>query len=103
MATLEQAQVNDIGTIITLTVYDGSEVVDISSATSMQIRLKPKNGLRIDKTATFVTDGVDGKIECVVSTNDFAVGAVYSVQGYIVMPSGTWHTSIKEITVNKNL
>lgn len=103
MAVLEQAQVGDIGTKLRLTVYDGKNVADISNATAMIIEFKPKNGTKITKTAVFSTNGTDGKIECTIAEGDFDVAGVYSVQGLVTTPSGGWHTSVKQITVNKNL
>lgn len=103
MAILEQAQVGDIGTKLRLTIYDGDTPADISNATVKSIEFKPKNGTKITKTANFVTDGVDGKIECTIAEHDFDVAGIYYVQGIVVTPSGSWHTSIKQITINKNL
>jgi len=103
MSISEQAQVGDIGTKIRLTVYDSENPADISNAVTKSISFKPKNGGVITKIAEFVTDGTDGKIECTISEDDFELAGTYSVQGYISTPSGSWHTSIKQMTINKNL
>jgi len=89
MSISEQAQVGDIGTKIRLTVYDSENPADISNATTKTISFKPKNGEVITKTAEFVTDGTDGKIECTVTGDDFAISGVYYFQGYIATPSGS--------------
>jgi len=100
---VNDVQHNDSGTTVRMTVYHGTDILDISQATKKEIRLKPKNGLRIDKEANFTTSGSDGKMECIVSGSDFGTVGELSLQGYLEFPEGNWYTNVKTITVNKNL
>ena len=58
---------DDIGTVFTLTVKDGSAVVNVASASSKLIKFRKPGGVIISKTAEFVTDGTDGKISLTVN------------------------------------
>ena len=61
---VNEIHVGDIGTVFTLTIKDGSSVIDLSGATTKQIILrKPDRVTSSTKTASFVTDGSDGKIK----------------------------------------
>ena len=67
MAFVEQAHVNDIGTIFRVTVYDttstgGTTVADISGATTKKFTFKRPDGTTFEKTAVFTSDGTDGNI-----------------------------------------
>ena len=103
---IDQLQLNDVGTVleITTTEEDGTTIVDISSATSLVIKIKkPVSGTVLQKTATFTTDGTDGKFECTIVVDDLDEIGLYYVQGYIVMPSWEGHTDRQEMYVNENL
>ena len=58
-----EIHVGDIGTVFEVTVKDGEDVVDVSSATTRQLIFKSKDGAVLTKTAVLVTDGTDGKIK----------------------------------------
>ena len=61
---------NDIGTRLEITVMDGSSAVDISGATTKQIKLEKPGGSTVAKDGTFTTDGSDGKIYYVTQEGD---------------------------------
>ena len=76
MAFVEQAHVNDIGTVFRVTVYDttstgGTTVADISLATTKQFTFKRPDGTTFDRTAVFTpvseggagSPGTDGNIQ----------------------------------------
>lgn len=61
----------------TLVDQDGT-AMDVSAATDVMIRfIKPDGVTNVDKTATFVTDGTDGKIE-------------YEVEAGVLDTAGRW-------------
>ena len=57
-----EIHLDDVGTKFLVTVKDGSSVVDISSAGTKQILIKKPSGTKLTKTATFNSDGTDGKM-----------------------------------------
>ena len=73
MAFIEEAHVDDVGTIFRVTVYDttssgGTSVADISGATTKQFTFKRPDGTTFTKTAVFTTDGTDGNIQYVTES-----------------------------------
>lgn len=93
----------DIGTILEVTIKDGPLVVDISTATTKNILLKPPTGALMTKAGVFVTDGTDGKIKHTTISGDLSVVGVWQVQGHAVTPDGDWHSDIKKFSVHDNL
>jgi len=76
---------DDYGQVITLTVLDTdtSAAADISGyATTIQIQLKDPTGNIATETATYLTDGSDGKI-------------VYTLASGDIDESGRWHIRAK--------
>jgi len=108
MAFIEQAHVNDIGTIFRVTVYDttstgASTVADISAATTKQIIFERPDGTTLTKTAVFTTDGSDGNIQYVSVDGDLNVTGTWHLQAYVVTPAGSWKTSVGHFRVYENL
>lgn len=98
-----EIHLNDIGTIFEVTIKDGDNVVDISSATTKEIIFKSKDRTITTKTGVFVTDGTDGKIKHTSIANELNVVGVWSIQGFVVLPSGEWHSDISTFEIHKNL
>ena len=108
MSFTEQAHYNDIGTVFKVTVYDttstGTQVVaDVSDATTMNFIFRKPNGSTSTKTASFTSDGSDGQIQYVTVDGDLDSVGTWSIQAYIVTPSGKWHTSSANFKVYENL
>ena len=108
MAFIEQAHVNDIGTIFRVTVYDttstgGSEIADISGATTKQFTFKRPDGTTFTKTAVFTTDGSDGDIQYLSVDGDLDIAGTWHLQAYVVSSAGTWNTEVGHFKVYENL
>ncbi len=108
MAFVEQAHVNDIGTVFRVTVYDttstgGSEVADISGATTKTIIFGRPDGTTFTKSAVFTTNGTDGKIEYASVDGDLDKAGTWSIQAYVVTSAGNWNSSIGNFRVFENL
>jgi hypothetical protein len=85
MATTPQE--NAIGVDIIVTVLDTAGAVkNISTATAKQLIFKKSNGTVVAKTATFVTDGSDGKLKWTTIAGDLTPYGTYQVQAAITMP-----------------
>jgi len=100
----EEIHVGDIGTVLTVTVKDGSTVVNISSATvTKNLILVDSDGSKHTKAASFVTDGTDGKLRYTTVSGDLALAGHWQLQVYLVLSSGSWHTDVGSFTVHANL
>lgn len=109
MAYVEQAHVNDIGTIFRVTVYDttstgASEVANISSATTRHLIFGRPDGTTFTKSAVFTSDGSDGKIEYASVDGDLNKAGTWSIQAYVALSGGgSWNSSVGNFRVFENL
>jgi len=108
MAFIEEAHVADVGTILRITVYDtdstgGTSVLDISSATTKTIYLRSPAGDVLTKSASFTTDGTDGKMQNSTIASDLSVAGTWGIQGLVASDTTTHHTSTATFRVFENL
>jgi hypothetical protein len=99
----EEIHVNDIGNTFTITLKDGTAVVDISTATTKSIIFGKPDGTTLTKTAGFVTDGSDGKINYSSVSGDLNIPGIWSIQAHVVLSSGNWKTDIAHFDVHDNI
>ena len=93
----------DIGTQFTVTVQDGTTVVDISTASTKQLIFKKPGGTILTKSTSFVTDGTDGKMQYVSVDGDLSDDGVWKMQGKVIIGGNTFSTDITSFKVYKNL
>ena len=98
-----EIHVGDIGTVFERTITEGTTTVDISGTTLMQLIFRKPDGMLLTKTATFTTDGTDGKLRYVTISGDLSVAGQWGLQAYVEMPGGKWHTDVDYWTVHPNL
>tara|TARA_R110001583_G_scaffold144719_1_gene296725 strand:- start:815 stop:1150 length:336 start_codon:yes stop_codon:yes gene_type:complete len=108
MAFVEQAHVNDIGTIFRVTVYDttstgGTTVADISTASTKKFTFKRPDGTTFERTAVFTTDGSDGNVQYISVDGDLNGPGTWNLQAYVATGAGTWNTSVGTFKVHENL
>jgi len=108
MAFVEEAHVNDIGTVFRVTVYDTSStgttsVADISSATTKKFTFKKPDGTTFERVAVFTGTGSDGKIEYATVDGDLSGPGTWHLQAYVATPDGNWNTSVGYFKVYENL
>ena len=95
MALVAQPVVGDIGTIIELTIKDQDlAVVDISSASTLQILMKAPDGTVTTQTGVLSGDGTDGKMRYVTQAGDWTMHGVWEIQGRAVITAGTFRTRV---------
>ena len=95
---------SDIGTVFKVTIKDSASAVDISTATTKQIIFKKPGGGKLEKTASFFTDGTDGVITYTTISGDLSEEGMWKLQGYIVLSGGnTFYTDISTFKVYRNL
>jgi hypothetical protein len=96
---------DDIGTRFLLTVKDGSDLVNISGATALQVDFRKPNDSIINRVGLRLDDGssVSGVMYYDVVAGDLDEAGMYKVQGKVFLPSGTFHTDIHTFKVHCNL
>jgi len=97
-----EIHLNDIGTVFTITLKDGSSVVDISSATTKIIIFGKPDGTSVSQTGTFTSDGTDGKMYYTSVDGDLDQPGWWKIQAYII-DSGTWKSDIGNFEVHANI
>ena len=94
----------DIGTIFEITLMDGTSIVDISGATTMEITFQKPDGItNVIKTAVHTTDGTDGKLQYVTILDDLDIIGTWKKQAFVVLSTGEWSSDIDNFKVHKNL
>lgn len=96
-------RVGDIGTRFLVTVKESGLPVDISTATTKEIIFKSPSAAAVNKTATFFTNGSDGKIYYDLQSGDIDVEGTWKIQAYIVTPAGNWKSSTDTFVAQANL
>jgi hypothetical protein len=96
---------NDIGTRFLLTVKDGTDLVDISSATALDVDFRKPSDTVINRSASKFNDGsaVSGVMYYDAVVGDLDEIGKYKLQGKVYLPSGTFHTDIHTFQVHCNL
>ena len=92
---------NDVGTVLEATILDSAgAVIDVSTATTKTLKLVKPSGAVLNKTATFTTDGSDGKIRYATIANDLDSVGTWRIQAYIELgASNKFHTSVTTFEV----
>jgi len=103
MACIQEIHVDDIGTVFEITLVDCDTPVNISAATAKSIIFSKPDGTTVAKTATFTTDGSDGKIRYTTIANDLDLDGKWKIQAVVVMPTGSWSSNISTFAVKPNL
>ena len=93
----------NIGTQFERTVQDGGSVVDISSATTKEILLKPPTGTTKAKAAAFTSDGTDGVLAYTTVLDDLDEVGTWQLQVHIVIDAGDFYTDVENFIVYGNL
>lgn len=100
---MAEIYVNDWGTVFEVTLVDENDAaIDVSLATTQEIRFRKPDGVMDVQTSVFTTDGTDGKIEYTTVAGDLDVAGRWSIQGHVILPTGDWQSAIGEFHVREN-
>ena len=104
--TEEVLHVGDFGTQFILTIkklVDGAPtVVDVSGATTKKILFRDSEGTITEHTASFLTDGTDGKITYTTVTGDISISGSLEYRGFVVLSATqSYQSSTCKIKVYK--
>jgi len=98
---------DDIGTRFLLTVKDGSDFVNISGATALQVDFRKPSDTIINRSALRLDDGssVSGVMHYDAVAGDLDEVGKYKLQGKVFLggASGTFYTDIHTFQVHCNL
>lgn len=94
---------DNVGTKLLVAVTDDGSGVDISTASSLVIFIKKPDGTVLERAGVLNTDGTDGKMYYLTVVGDLDVAGNYKIQGKVVIPTGTFYTSISNFKVHCNL
>jgi hypothetical protein len=101
---MAEVHVDDVGTSLRCTIYDeDGEIVDLSDATELVIKLKSPSGVTSSKSASLYTDGTDGIIEYITEDGDIDEEGKWQLQGYVEVGGGHFSSSIHDFFVECNL
>ena len=98
-----EIHLDDVGTRFEVTIKDDGVVVDISAASVKEIIFKRQNGSLLTKSASFTTDGTDGRIDYTTVSGDLTQVGIWNIQAKITLGSGTWRSEVEEFEVFDNL
>ena len=101
-----EIHVNDIGTRFLVTVKDGADAVDISSATSLDINFRKPDDSILNRTGSLLDDGsaVSGVMYYDTVAGDMDSAGNWKLQGKITLSStGVFYTDIHTFKVYRNL
>jgi|TARA_Y100000593_G_C4279198_1_gene321853 hypothetical protein len=98
-----EIHVNDVGTTFQLTFQDDGSVVDVSSASAVEVLLMGPDDTATTKTATLVSDGTDGKVKYVTVSGDIETAGTWKIQGKVTFASSVYNSDVHTFTVYKNL
>jgi hypothetical protein len=91
----------DNGTILQLTIRNGSQIVNITDAT-VQVLIRFKD-MGILKAATIV-DGINGKCQITLNSQDIIYEGIYQLQATVVFPDGDrFSSNVQRFSVNKKM
>ena len=84
------AHVGDTGTILVKVLTDGTNIIDISGQTTLNLHIQRPDGTVVILAGSFVDTGVDGeaKFTTIVTTWNEAGQTLEQVN--LVLPSGDW-------------
>lgn len=100
---VQEVHVGDIGTVFRITLYDGTNPVDVSGATSKSLWFGKPSGVGVQKPAAFYTDGTDGIIEYTIQAGDLDMPGTWKIQANVTLTAGTWSSDIQTFIVYENI
>lgn len=97
MSTAPELHVGDIGTVITVTVNEGGSAADISTFTATKdFIIRKPDGSVVTWSASFMTDGTDGKVQYSIVNGDLDQEGWYQIEVALVDDSGNTFRSSRE-------
>lgn len=93
----------DIGVNFNITVMNGTAVLDVSNANSINIIFQKPDGSDLTKTATLVTNGTDGNIRYTSVSGDLDQIGTWQIQARVNFGASVFSTDIQKFKVYRNI
>jgi hypothetical protein len=104
MSCESELHLGDTNFVFFVTVTEDCAAIDISAATSKVITFLKPSGEYVAKTATFTSDGTDGKIQYATVSGDIDEVGLWKIQAIVELGSGSlYHSSVKSFKVMHNI
>jgi hypothetical protein len=94
---------NDVGVLFRQTMYESDAILDLSSATELEMRFKKPDGTVLTKTATLSDDGTDGRLQYASIAGDLDQLGEWKVQPRVAFGSNQWYGTVDKFRVYENL
>jgi hypothetical protein len=91
------------GLNIEIQIREGYNPLNISTATTKNIILEKPSGAKIIVSASFTSNGTDGKFYFVTSGSDLDESGIYSVQGFVNLGTFSGYSTTTTFEVKQNL
>ncbi len=98
-----EIHVNDIGTEFRITIKDDGVVVNLTTASLLQIIFEKPDGSILTVSAAFYTDGSDGIIKYNAVSGDLDQAGLYKIQANIEIGSSRYKSSHSSFKVYCNI
>lgn len=103
-ATGNFCQIGNAGLQFKVTFLDSEgQPLNISGATAKKINLLKPDGTMVQKTASYLTNGIDGAIYFVTGANDIDAAGLWYVQGEVTVGGSTLTTALGQFEANANI
>lgn len=104
MSCESELHLGDTNFVFLVTVTEDCAAIDISAATRKVITFLKPSGEYVEKTATFTSDGTDGKIQYATVSGDIDEVGLWKIQAIVELGSGSlYHSSVKSFKVMHNI
>lgn len=100
---MAQFRTNDVGSVFSVTVMEDGAAFNLSTATTLTLRLRKPDGSVISRPAALYTDGTDGRVFYATVTGDLDQPGAWRGQMYIALPSGHWSSDLFDFPVGEAL
>jgi hypothetical protein len=103
---IQTVHLGDVGTVLESTIYDRAtpqDPLDLTTATELTYKFKKPSGAIVTKTALLAGAGTAGKIRYTFVAGDLDELGTWRIQGHVVLPTGSWSTSIEQLKCVANI
>ena len=99
----DEIHVDDVGTLFKATIADCPDSLDISGASTKQLKFKKPGGTVITRAGTFFTDGSDGILTYTSIAGDIDECGRWELQAFLVLGGSSYHSDVAKFRVFRNL
>lgn len=100
---MEEIHVNDVGTLIVVTIKENNATVDVSSYSDKKFVFKKPNGEKVVKNVDFTSNGQDGKLSYIIESGVLDQCGYYKLQVILSKNNDVKHSNITSFKVFDNL